>query len=181
MDKKFFKQCLKTEVYGQYKKAKGRLNLFDRIWCKYISPETNAVYLIRKKQLLESGGRVKRFFSRFCHAKLMRRYGIHITEGTTIGLGLRIAHPSSITITLCNIGENFTVYQNCTIGQKRPHSGLFPTIGNNVIMFAGSMIIGDVNVADSVVLGANSTLLSDAVEAGVYVGTPANLIADKNK
>ena len=176
MDKKFFKQCVKEEVYSAYKKAKGRLTLFDKLWCKYVSPETNALYLIRKKEFLESGGKIKRFFSRFYHAKLMRRYGIHITEGTTIGLGLRVAHPSSIQITLCNIGENFTVYQNCTIGQKRPNSGLFPTIGNNVVMFAGSMIIGDVKVADNVVLGANSTLLSDAKTAGVYVGTPARLI-----
>ena len=181
MDKKFFKQCVKEEVYATYKKAKGRLTLLDRIWLKHISPETNAVYLIRKKQLYESGGAIKRFLSRLYHAKLMRRYGIHITEGTTIGLGLRIAHPSGITITLCQIGDNFTVYQNCTIGQKRPNSGLFPTIGNNVIMFAGSMIIGQVNVADNVVLGANSTLLSDAPVSGIYVGTPAKLSGRKDK
>ena len=139
------------------------------------------MYLIRKKQYLETGGRIKRFVSRFYHVKLMRRYGIHITEGTKIGIGLRIAHPSGIQITLCNIGENFTIYQNCTIGQKRPNSGLFPTIGNNVTMFAGSMIIGEVKVADNVILGANSTLISDAEKAGVYVGTPAKLIADKDK
>ena len=167
-------------MYAPYKKAKGKITLFGKYWCKHLSPESNAVYLMRKKQYYESKGKFYKLLARFCHVKLMRRYGIHLTEGTTIGLGLRIAHPSSIQITLCNIGDNFTIYQNCTIGQKRPHSGLFPTIGNNVTMFAGSMIIGDVKVADNVVLGANSTLLSDAEKAGVYVGTPARLIsADK--
>lgn len=180
MDKKFFKKCIQQEVLATYQKAKGRLTLFDRYWCKHLSPETNAVYLMRKKQYYESRGGVYRFFARFCHIKLMRRYGIHLTEGTTIGLGLRVAHPSSIQITLCNIGENFTIYQNCTIGQKKPNSGLFPTIGNNVTMFAGSMIIGKVLVGDNVVLGANSTLIHDASEAGVYIGSPAKLLKREN-
>lgn len=176
MDRKFFKQCIREEIYATYKRSKGRLMLFDKVWLKYVSPETNALYLIRKKEFLESGGKIKRLFSRFYHVKLMRRYGIHITEGVSIGLGLRVAHPSSIQITLCSIGNNFTIYQNCTIGQKKPNSGLFPTIGNNVVMFAGSMIIGNVKVADNVVLGANSTLLSDAETSGIYVGTPAKLL-----
>ncbi len=183
MDKKFYKRCIQTEVYGQYRQSKKRLNLFDKIWCKYISPELNALYLIRKKQYLEEKrGGVARVLSRFYHVKLMRRYGIHITPGTKIGIGLRIAHPSSIIVTLCNIGDNFTIYQNCTIGQKKWKSGLFPTIGNNVTMYSGSAIIGNVTVANGVTIGANATLLKDAdVENGVYCGTPAKNIELLNK
>ncbi|MBQ8620802.1 MAG: serine acetyltransferase [Oscillospiraceae bacterium] len=146
------------------------------MWCRYLNPELNAVYLIRRKQFLESRGRLGKLFSRFCHVVLMRRYGIHITQGTVIGKGLRIAHPTSIVVTHCEIGENFTIYQNCTIGQKKWKSGEYPTLGNHVTMYAGSCIIGAVKVADDVVLGANSILLQDADQAGVYVGTPARRI-----
>ncbi len=181
MTKKELKEYLDCEVYGAYREAKGRLNIFDKIWCKYISPERNAVYLIRKKQYLEnSSSKGGKILSRLYHAKLMRRYGIHITEGTKIGKGLRVAHPTGIVITLCTIGDNFTIYQNCTIGQKKYQSGLFPTIGNNVTMYAGSQIIGNVNVADNVVIGANATLLNDADESGIYVGTPAKIIKKEN-
>lgn len=177
MDKSFYKECIEKEVYGPYKKSKKRFTFFDKMWCKYLNPELNAVYLIRRKQYLEQGGTIANFLSRFYHIKLMRRYGIHITPGTNIGIGLRVAHPTSIVVTLCNIGENFTIYQNCTIGQKKWKSGLFPTIGNNVTMYAGSSIIGEINVADNVTIGANSTLLKDADISGVYCGTPAVLLA----
>ena len=174
MDKKFYKECIEKEVYSQYRQAKKRLTLFDKIWCKHISPELNALYLIRKKQYLEEKGGISALRSRFFHVKLMRRYGIHITPGAKIGIGLRIAHPSSIIVTLCEIGDNFTIYQNCTIGQKKWKSGLFPTIGNNVTMYSGSSIIGNVKVADGVTIGANATLLKDAdIEGAAYCGTPA--------
>ena len=103
----------------------------------------------------------------------MRRYGIHMTPGTKIGKGLRIAHPTSIVVTHCEIGENFTIYQNCTIGQKFYKSGWYPKIGYNVTLYANSSIIGDVTVADNVVIGANSLLVKDALEPGNYVGSPA--------
>lgn len=175
MTRREFKELLEFEVYRPYREAKGRLSLFDKFWCKYLSPESNALFLIRKKQCLESLGRINRVRSRIIHAKLMRKYGIHITPGTIIGRGLRIAHPTSIVITLCKIGDNFTIYQGCTIGQKYWKSGRYPEIGNNVVMYANSSIIGDVKVADDVILGANSLLIKDANEKGVYVGSPAKI------
>ena len=176
MNKQFYRECLEAEIYATYRAAKKRLTIFDKIWLKYISPETNAVYLIRRKQLLESGGRLGRILSRFLHVKLMRRYGIHMTPGTQIGKGLRIAHPTSIVVTLCKIGDNFTIYQNCTIGQKKWKSGLYPEIGNNVTMYAHSSIIGNVKVTDNVTLGAGAILLHDAMESGNYCGVPAKRI-----
>jgi serine O-acetyltransferase len=172
MDRKEMNECLECEILAPYRESKKRLNIIDKIWVKHISPESNAIYLIRRKQYMEGKGRFGRVLSRLYHAKLMRRYGIHITEGTKIGKGLRIAHPTSIVVTLCEIGENFTVYQNCTIGQKKWKSGRFPTIGNNVTMYAHSGIIGDVKVTDNVTLGAGAILLHDAMESGNYCGIP---------
>lgn len=166
MDKKYFHECIQQEILSPYYHSKGHLNLMDKIWCKFISPEGNAMYLVRKKEYLESGNRFQHVRARLIHARLVKKYGIHVTEGTTIKKGLRIAHPIGIVITKCSIGENFTIYQNCTIGQKAWKSGLFPSIGNNVTMYSGSSIIGNVRIADNVTLGANSTLLHDADTRG---------------
>lgn len=173
MTKKSFEECIKYEVYESYKNSKGRLSLFDKIWCKYLSPSTNAVYLIRKKQYLESGGRISRLFAKLYRVKLMRRYCIHINSEATIGLGLHIVHPMCISIAKCNIGINFTIYQSCTVGAKSLECEDTPIINNNVTMYAGSSIIGNCNVSDNVTIGANSLLLRDAKEAGVYIGSPA--------
>jgi len=177
MNKKQLKELIEIEIYTPYKKAKKRkLNIFDRFWLKHLSPETNAIYLVRKKEYFESKGKFYKALSRIYHSILMRRYGIHIAQGTTIGKGLKIVHPCSIAITLCDIGENFTIFQNCTIGQKSSNSSNFPRIGNNVTLYANSCIIGGCKIADGVIIGANSCLLHDALETGIYVGSPAKLI-----
>lgn len=46
------------------------------------------------------------------------------------------------------IGSNFTIHQNCTIGDRK---GGRPTIGDNVVMYAGLMVLGKISV-DRVVL-----------------------------
>ena len=51
-------------------------------------------------------------------------------------------------------------------------------IGNNVTMYANSMIIGDNTVSDCVTLGAGSCLLHGADKPGIYVGNPAIRIKD---
>lgn len=51
--------------------------------------------------------------------------------------------------------------------------GYCPKIGDNVMMYANSLIVGKVNVGDDITLGANSMIIKDAVTNGVYVGSPA--------
>ncbi len=174
MDKAFYKKCIEQEVYGEYRKAKRKLTIFHKIWCKYLNPNSNAVYLIRKKQYLASKGKIGKLRALLLRVKLMRRYGCIVGDNAEIGLGFRIVHPVGVIIVDCNIGDNFTIYQYCTVGSKRPNSSERPTIGSNVTMYAGSSAIGDVNIADGVILGANATLLKDAdVRGGVYCGVPA--------
>lgn len=173
MNKAEFKQFIEREVYGPYREGKKSLSLFDKYWCKYLSPSLNAVYLIRKKQLLESGGKASRLLSKYYRIKLMRRYNIHVNSKAKIGLGLTIVHPMCISIAESEIGDNFTLYQSCTVGAKKIGNNSTPTIGNNVTMYCGSAIIGNCKVCDNVSLGANSLLINDALEPGNYVGSPA--------
>lgn len=180
MTKDFYKKCIEIEVYGPFKDVVGRnLTLADKIRCKFFSPELNAIYLIRKMQYYRGlknvlGGVI----AKLIHITLVRRYGIFINSNTQIGLGFRIYHPTSIVMTNCKIGENFTVFQNCTIGQKFAGIdgySLVPSIGNNVTMYANSSIIGNVKVVDGVVIAAHACLLNDALRGGVYIGIPAKL------
>ena len=173
MDKKQLKEYVDKEVYGDYRKSKKRLSIVDRIWCKYLSPSTNAVYLIRRKQYVESKGKFGRLLGKYYRILLMRRYCIHVNSKATIGLGLRLVHPMCISIAECEIGENFTMYQSCTVGAKSLDCLKTPKIGSNVTMYSGSSVIGGIAVCDDVSVGANSLLIKDANEPGVYIGSPA--------
>ena len=180
MNSKEFKTLIQVEVYGPYKEArkKKRLNLLDKIWCRYVSPNANAVYLIRKMQRRYTQGKLGKLCAALIHTKLIRRYQITIPMDSVIGSGLTIPHPCSITISSKSIGNNFRVYQNTTIGIKA-HLTNPPVIGNNVVLFASSSVIGDITIADNTVIGANSVVVKSTVTNGVYAGCPARLLKER--
>lgn len=173
MNKEFFNKCLEIEVYGPYRTAKCRLNFFDKLWCKYIAPHSNAIYMIRKMQLLNSRGKINRLIAKLIHTRLVTKYGITVHEKTKIGIGLSIPHPSSITICCCSIGKNLRILQNTTIGCKNGHG---PKILDDVCIFAGATVIGGICVENGTVIGANACLLSDTKPNSVYAGVPAKQI-----
>lgn len=180
MDKRFYKKCIQYEVYGNKK-----LNLVSKNIYKYFAAATNCVYMIRKMMYIYSkGGRLNKFLALIIRKRLITKYSVHIYPTVKIGLGLTIPHPCAIVINArSNIGNNFTIRQNCTIGAKYADDpyGPAPTIGNNVTMYANSIALGDIIIADNVVIGANSMLNKDALIQGIYFGSPAKLYEEKNK
>ena len=92
----------------------------------------------------------------------------------------RFPHPVGIVINAdAVIGKNCLIFQNVTIGEgkyfKRTNSKV-PTIGNNVTVFANSVIIGGVTIGDNSVIGAGSVVLSDVDSNSVVAGNPARFI-----
>ena len=144
-------------------------------------PEKHAVYLFRKAQYHAShSNMLHRFLKRYYTRRLITLYGIHANPNATIGKGLKFVHPTSIVIGKCVIaGENLHLYQNTTLGGAHAgdvHKGNQPTIGSNVTVYCGAAVLGKINVGDNTIVAANSTLLKDAPENSVCVGSPARII-----
>ena len=100
---------------------------------------------------------------------------MEIFYSSEIGRGLKINHGvGSVIGAKCKIGENCMIHQNCTIGAKL---GGRPTIGNNVIMYAGSMVLGDITIGDNTIIGANAVVLRSFPENSILVGSPAKNIS----
>lgn len=59
MNKSQYKECIEQEIYAPYRNAKNRCSFLDKIWLKYICPESNALFFVRKKMYLESIGGVQ--------------------------------------------------------------------------------------------------------------------------
>lgn len=97
---------------------------------------------------------------------------IEISVTTDIGPGLVILHPQCIVIGGGKIGDNVKIFQGVTVGLKK-YSGEYPTIGDNVFLHAGSMVLGDVKIGDNVRVGARSIVLSDIPSNCIAVGIPA--------
>ena len=64
-----------------------------------------------------------------------------------------------------------------TIGIAHPGDLSAPYIGKNVRIGSGARILGDIRIADNVVIGANSVVTQDILQDGaVVVGIPAKVI-----
>lgn len=99
---------------------------------------------------------------------------IEIFYSSEIGKGLKINHGvGSVIGARCRIGDNCTIHQNCTLGDR---NGGRPTIGDNVTIYAGSMILGNISIGDNTIIGANSVVTESCPANSVLVGTPARII-----
>jgi serine O-acetyltransferase len=50
-------------------------------------------------------------------------------------------------------------------------------IGDNVILFSGAKVIGNVCIGNNVVVGANAVVLNDIPDNAVVAGVPAKIIS----
>ncbi len=111
---------------------------------------------------------------------LGRKLGIFIPSGC-FELGLHIAHYGSIIINpKARIGKNCTIHGNCCIGNKGNDDDGLPLIGNNVDIGQGAQILGNIEIADDVKIGAGSIVVHSIIEDGVsVVGIPAKVVIKK--
>lgn len=103
--------------------------------------------------------------------KLHRKYGVIVSLNCKIGKNVRFMHPLGIVIgDGVVIGDNCVIYHNVTIGQR--NAG-YPRIGNNVTIYAGAVVIGDIKVGDNAIIGANAVVIHDVSENAKVAGIPA--------
>lgn len=106
--------------------------------------------------------------------RLGNKLGFEIPENCT-GKGLTIYHISPVIINEeARIGEDFKISGNFCAG--RTDKGA-PVIGNGVEAGWGSCVIGNVKIADGVILGAGCVAVKDIDIAGASAaGVPAAVI-----
>jgi serine O-acetyltransferase len=114
--------------------------------------------------------------------KIAQKHGIQINPETSIKGGLYIPHSGGIVVNpRTQIGKNCYLSHNVTIGKA--HTGAkagVPTIGNDVFIGPGAVLLGNIKIGDNSAIGANSVALED-VPSGVFAaGAPAKMITEKS-
>ena len=102
---------------------------------------------------------------------------LHLVQNKdSVGSGLVIHHGHSTRVGSKQIGENCQIWQNVTIGFDRPHVGGIPTIGNNVRIYTGAIVVGNITIGDNAIIGAGSFVARNVPANAVVAGNPARLI-----
>ena len=108
--------------------------------------------------------------------------GIEIHPGAQIGKNFFIDHGMGVVIgETAIIGDNCLVYQGVTLGGTGKEQGKrHPTIGNNVTLGAGAILLGNISIGDNSNVGAGSVVIKSAKENSTLVGVPARVVKEKN-
>ena len=102
--------------------------------------------------------------------------GIEIHPGAKIGRRLFIDHGMGIVIgETTKIGDDCTIYHQVTLGGTGKDTfKRNPTLGNNVMVGAGTKILGPIEIGDNVKIGAGSIVLKPIPSNCTAVGVPIN-------
>lgn len=102
----------------------------------------------------------------------------------TIGLTVlkkkrtKLPHPFGVVIGRgVRLGSDCKIYQGVTIGSKLEDGVAYPVIGNNVTIYANSVIIGGIVIGNNVIIGASTLVINDVPDNAVVVGNPARIIS----
>jgi serine O-acetyltransferase len=127
-----------------------------------------------------SGGRLSplRMAAQIMLRRQRYRLGVNLPGSTRVGPGLLIGHAGGIVVNAAaTIGRNCNLSHNVTIGANKGRRAGVPSIGDDVYIGPGAVVIGNVSVGNGVAIGANSVVVDD-VPAGVTVaGSPAKIVS----
>jgi serine O-acetyltransferase len=146
------------------------------------SADKRSVLLFRVGQTLYKRRNHK--LARLFFMKLEKNYSIFINPKATIGIGLKLPHPTGIVIGAgATLGENVIIFQQVTIGGGRigdAQVNNYPDIGNNCVLFAGAKLLGNIKIGNYCKIGANAVVIKDVPDNSVAVGIPARIINKKS-
>jgi len=165
------REKLHTDVIAAYNGDPAAKSYGEVIFC-YPSIRAISNYRIAHALLKLDVPLIPRIITEMAHSET----GIDIHPGATIGEYFTIDHGTGVVIgETAIIGNNVKMYQGVTLGAKsfpsdeygNPIKGIdrHPRIGNNVIIYSNTTILGRITVGDGAVIGGNMWVDND-VPAG---------------
>lgn len=174
------REKLHTDVIASYNGDPAAKSLGEVIFCY---PGIRAISNYRMAHALLQLGvpLIPRIITEMAHSET----GIDIHPGATIGDFFTIDHGTGVVIgETAILGSNVKMYQGVTLGAKsfpldeegNPIKGIMrhPRIGNNVIIYSNSTILGTITVGDGAVIGGNLWVDAD-VPAGAKLAQVKNI------
>ncbi len=164
---------LREDIHTVFVKDPAAKTTWEIVCCY---PGLHAVWLHRVAHALWT--RRLLFLGRFVSHINRWVTGIEIHPGATIGRRLFIDHGMGVVVgETADIGDDVLLYQGVVLGgtaleKVKRH----PTIGNNVVIGSGSIVLGAITVGDNARVGAGSVVVRSVPPGATVVGVPARLV-----
>jgi len=121
-----------------------------------------------------------RFLARFLSHINRFLTNIEIHPGARIGRRFFIDHGAGVVIgETAEIGDDVLMYQGVVLGgtslrREKRH----PTIGNNVVIGAGAVVLGTITIGDHARIGSGSVVVKSVPPGAIVVGIPGHVVKD---
>ncbi|KPJ69616.1 serine acetyltransferase [candidate division WOR-1 bacterium DG_54_3] len=141
--------------------------MYQGLWAVLFHRWAHALYKLRIPVL-------PRLISQF--ARLLTQIEIH--PGAKIGKRFFIDHGNGVVIgETAEIGENVTIFQGVTLGGTGKEKGRrHPSIGNNVVIGAGAIILGAIHIGENARIGAGAVVTKSVPPDSTVVGNPSWIV-----
>lgn len=98
-----------------------------------------------------------------------------IGKGTALGYG-------GIGVVIhkkCIVGDNVMIAQQVTLGGGNQRYPGVPTVGNNVYIGKGAMVMGGITIGNNATIGANAVVNKPVPDNAIVAGVPAKILRYK--
>jgi len=169
------RESLHTDVIAAYNGDPAAKSYGEIIFC-YPSIRAISNYRIAHALLQLGVHLIPRIITEMAHSET----GIDIHPGASIGNYFTIDHGTGVVIGETSvIGDNVKLYQGVTLGAKsfpldgegNPIKGIdrHPKIGNHVIIYSNSTILGNIKIGNGAIIGGNIWIDEDVPEGARLV------------
>ncbi len=123
-----------------------------------------------------------KLMARFISQRAVRKTGIEIHPGATLGRRVFIDHGTGVVIgETAVVGNDVTIYQGVTLGGTGKDTGKrHPTIGDGVMIGAGAKVLGPFTIGEHPRIAAGAVVLHEIPPYSTAVGVPARVVKRGN-
>lgn len=168
-------RTLREDIQAVFERDPAARSIAEVIFCY---PGLHALWFHRLSHFLWQHR--LRFAARFLSHISRFLTGIDIHPGARIGRRFFIDHGAGVVIgETAEIGDDVLIYQGVTLGgttlkKEKRH----PTVGNHVIIGAGSVVLGPITIGDHVKIGSGSVVLKSVPSRATVVGVPGRTVEE---
>lgn len=140
-------------------------------------------------RFVRGGGTLFRFISKIFWILNCVIFANSVAAETEIGEGTVFYHHAigCVTHPHAKIGKNCKIFANVTLGAKwcsgerdaNPYA--LPKVGDNVMIGAGAVLLGDITIGDNATIGANAVVVSDVPNSCYAIGVPAKITPKRSR
>jgi serine O-acetyltransferase len=108
---------------------------------------------------------------------------IEIHPGAKIGRRFFIDHGAGVVIgETAEVGDDVLMYQGVSLaGTSLKKEKRHPTIGNNVVIGTGAIVLGAITIGNGARVGAGSVVIKSVPPGATVVGVPGRIVEDRQK